>query len=69
MAKAKAGRVVVDVTATCVELMGPTALTRTHPLEMWLRDSKVFDIFEGTGQIQRLIIARKILGYSSKEVG
>ena len=69
MAKAKAGRVVVDVTATCVELMGPTALTRTHPLEMWLRDSKVFDIFEGTGQIQRLIIARKILGYSSKELG
>ncbi len=69
MAKAKAGRVVVDVTATCVELMGPAALTRAHPLEMWLRDSKVFDIFEGTGQIQRLIIARKILGYSSKELG
>lgn len=69
MAKAKAGRVVVDVTATCVELLGPTALTRAHPLEMWLRDSKVFDIFEGTGQIQRLIIARKILGYSSKELG
>jgi acyl-CoA dehydrogenase len=69
MAKAKAGRVVVDVTATCVELMGPAALTREHPLEMWLRDSKVYDIFEGTGQIQRLIIARRILGYTSKELG
>ncbi len=69
MAKAKAGRVVVDVTATCVELMGPAALTRAHPLEMWLRDSKVFDIFEGTGQVQRLVIARKLLGYSSKELG
>ncbi len=69
MAKAKAGRVVVDVTATCVELMGPSALTRAHPLEMWLRDSKVFDIFEGTGQINRLVIARKILGYSSRELG
>jgi acyl-CoA dehydrogenase len=69
MAKAKAGRVVVDVTATCVELLGPAALTRAHPLEMWLRDSKVFDIFEGTGQIQRLVIARKILGYSSRELG
>jgi acyl-CoA dehydrogenase len=68
MAKAKAGRVVVDVCATCIELLGPAALTRAHPLEMWLRDSKVFDIFEGTGQVQRLIIARKILGYTSKEL-
>jgi acyl-CoA dehydrogenase len=68
MAKAKAGRVVVDVCATCIELLGPAALTRDHPLEMWLRDSKVFDIFEGTGQIQRLVIARKILGYTSKEL-
>ena len=62
------GRVVVDVCATCIELLGPAALTREHPLEMWLRDSKVFDIFEGTGQIQRLVIARKILGYTSKEL-
>ena len=68
MAKAKAGRVVVDVCATCIELLGPAALTREHPLEMWLRDSKVFDIFEGTGQVQRLVIARKILGYTSKEL-
>jgi acyl-CoA dehydrogenase len=68
MAKAKAGRVVVDVCATCIELLGPAALTREHPLEMWLRDSKVFDIFEGTGQIQRLVVARKILGYTSKEL-
>jgi acyl-CoA dehydrogenase len=68
MAKAKAGRVVVDVCATCIELLGPAALTREHPLEMWLRDSKVFDIFEGTGQIQRLVIARKILGYTSKDL-
>ena len=68
MAKAKAGRVVVDVCAKCVELLGPSALTRAHPLEMWLRDSKVFDIFEGTGQVQRLVIARRILGYTSKEL-
>ncbi len=68
MAKAKAGRVVVDVCARCVEILGPAALTRAHPLEMWLRDSKVFDIFEGTGQVQRLVIARKILGYTSKEL-
>ncbi|MBI1945567.1 MAG: acyl-CoA dehydrogenase family protein [Deltaproteobacteria bacterium] len=68
MAKAKAGRVVVDVCAKCVELLGPAALTRAHPLEMWLRDSKVFDIFEGTGQVQRLVVARRILGYTSKEL-
>jgi acyl-CoA dehydrogenase len=68
MAKAKAGRVVVDVCAKAVELLGPEALTRTHPVEMWLRDSKVFDIFEGTGQVQRLVVARKILGYTSKEL-
>lgn len=68
MAKAKSGRVVVDVCAKCVEILGPLGLTRAHPVEMWLRDSKVFDIFEGTGQVQRLVIARKILGYSSKEL-
>ena len=63
MGKAKAGRVVVDVTAKVVELLGPTGITRDHPAEMWLRDSKVFDIFEGTGQINRLVIARRKLGY------
>jgi acyl-CoA dehydrogenase len=68
MAKAKAGKVVVDVCAKSVELLGPSGVTRQHPAEMWLRDSKVFDIFEGTGQINRLVIARRILGYSSKEL-
>jgi acyl-CoA dehydrogenase len=68
MAKAKAGKVVVDVCAKAVELLGPEGVTRKHPSEMWLRDSKVFDIFEGTGQINRLVIARRILGYSSKEL-
>ena len=68
MAKAKAGRVVVDVCAKAVELLGPEGLTRKHPVEMWLRDSKVYDIFEGTGQINRLVIARRVLGYTSKEL-
>ncbi len=68
MAKAKAGKVVVQVCAKAVELMGPEGLTRKHPLEMWLRDSKVFDIFEGTGQINRLIIARRLLGYHRDEL-
>lgn len=68
MAKSKAGTVVVQVCAKAVELLGPSGITRRHPVEMWLRDCKVFDIFEGTGQIQRLVIARRILGYSSKEL-
>lgn len=68
MAKAKAGRVVVDVCAKVVELLGPEGLTRKHPAEMWLRDSKVYDIFEGTGQINRLVIARRVLGYSREEL-
>lgn len=68
MAKAKAGTVVVAVCAKAVELLGPEGLTRKHPVEMWLRDSKVYDIFEGTGQINRLIIARGYLGYTSREL-
>jgi acyl-CoA dehydrogenase len=68
MAKAKAGTVVVAVCAKAVELLGPEGLTRKHPVEMWLRDSKVYDIFEGTGQVNRLVIARRYLGYTSKEL-
>ena len=68
MAKAKAGTVVVQVCAKAVELLGPEGATRRHPVEMWLRDSKVYDIFEGTGQVNRLVIARRVLGYTSKEL-
>lgn len=68
MAKAKAGTVVVQVCAKAVELLGPEGATRAHPVEMWLRDSKVYDIFEGTGQVNRLVIARRVLGYGSKEL-
>lgn len=68
MAKAKAGTVVVQVCAKAVELLGPEGATRAHPVEMWLRDSKVYDIFEGTGQVNRLVIARRVLGYTSKEL-
>lgn len=68
MAKAKAGTVVVQVCAKAVELLGPEGATRAHPVEMWLRDSKVYDIFEGTGQINRLVIARRVLDYTSKEL-
>ncbi len=68
MAKAKAGRTCVNVALACVELCGATGYAETELLEKWARDSKILDIFEGTQQIQLLVVARRILGYSSKEL-
>ena len=68
MAKAKAGRVGSDVTLSCVELCGTLGYSEAELLEKWARDSKILDIFEGTQQIQQLIVARRILGLSSAEL-
>jgi len=68
MAKAKAGRVGSDVTLSCVELAGTLGYSEAELLEKWSRDSKVLDIFEGTQQIQQLIVARRVLGLSSAEL-
>lgn len=68
LAKSKAGRMARRVTQGCIELLGPAALSETHLLEKWFRDARIFDIYEGTGEIQRLIIARHLLGYSPKEL-
>ncbi|CAN5295807.1 acyl-CoA dehydrogenase family protein [soil metagenome] len=68
MAKAKAGRVGSDITLSCVELAGSIGYSETELLEKWSRDSKILDIFEGTQQIQQLIVARRILGLSSAEL-
>jgi acyl-CoA dehydrogenase len=68
MAKAKAGRVGSDITLSCVELAGSVGYSETELLEKWGRDSKILDIFEGTQQIQQLIVARRILGLSSAEL-
>ena len=62
MAKAKAGRVGSDITLSCVELAGSVGYSEAELLEKWARDSKILDIFEGTQQIQQLIVARRILG-------
>jgi len=66
--KVKAGDVVTKVTQKAVELMGPTGYSRKLLLEKWMRDAKINDLFEGTGQINRLIIARRLLGYSSAQL-
>jgi acyl-CoA dehydrogenase len=68
MAKAKAGRTAVDVTLRCVELAGALGYSENSLLEKWARDAKILDIFEGTQQIQQLIVARRLLGKSSTEL-
>jgi len=68
MAKAKAGLAVTKVTQKAVELLGPLGYSRKYLLEKWMRDGKINDIFEGTGQINTLIVARRLLDYSSKEL-
>jgi acyl-CoA dehydrogenase len=68
MAKAKAGRMASDVTLSCVELCGSVGYSEGELLEKWARDSKILDIFEGTQQIQQLIVARRVLGLTSAEL-
>ena len=68
IAKAKAGRVGNEITLKCVELAASVGYNEDELLEKWSRDSKILDIFEGTQQIQQLIIARRELGKSSSEL-
>ncbi len=68
MAKAKAGKVVTWVTQKAVELLGPRGYSTELLVEKWMRDAKINDIFEGTGQINTLIVAREILGYTRLEL-
>ena len=68
MSKVKAGDVTTKVTQKAVELMGPLGYSREFLLEKWFRDAKITDIYEGTGQINRLVVARHILGYGGKEL-
>jgi acyl-CoA dehydrogenase len=68
MAKAKAGRAANHITLRCLQMCAANGVTETELLEKWARDSKILDIFEGTQQIQLLIIARRLLGKSSQEL-
>ena len=68
ISKAKAGRVANAITLKCVELLGSVGYCEDELLEKWARDSKILDIFEGTQQIQQLIIARRLLNKSSSEL-
>ncbi|MBU8812098.1 acyl-CoA dehydrogenase family protein [Mycolicibacterium goodii] len=68
MGKAKAARVASDITLKAVELAGTTGYSEQTLLEKWARDSKILDIFEGTQQIQQLVVARRLLGLTSAEL-
>ena len=58
----------VDTTLRCCELCGTIGYAENDLLEKWARDAKILDIFEGTQQIQLLIVARRLLGKSSSEL-
>jgi len=68
MSKVKSGDIVTKVTQKAVEIMGPLGYSREFLLEKWFRDAKITDIYEGTGQINRLVVARHILGYSGSDL-
>jgi acyl-CoA dehydrogenase len=66
--KAHAGTAVTRITHKAVELLGPLGYTRELLVEKLMRDAKINDIYEGTRQINLLIVARSILGYSRREL-
>ncbi len=68
MSKVYAGDIVVKITQKAVELLGPLGYSREILLEKWFRDAKITDLYEGTGQINRLVVARNMLGYRGSEL-
>ena len=62
MSKLKAGEVAVWATEQAMQILGGYGYIREHPVERWHRDSKIYTIFEGTSEIQRLVVARAISG-------
>ncbi|MGD8554121.1 MAG: acyl-CoA dehydrogenase family protein [Anaerolineales bacterium] len=68
MCKVRAGDVVTKITQRALQLLGPLGFSRDMLVEKWFRDAKINDIFEGTGQINRMVVARRILGYTRKEL-
>jgi acyl-CoA dehydrogenase len=62
MSKLKAGEVAVWVTEQAIQILGGYGYTREYPVERWHRDAKIYTIFEGTSEIQRVVIARALTG-------
>ena len=68
MAKVRGGDIVVKITQKAVEILGPLGYSRELLFEKWFRDAKITDLYEGTGQINRLVVARHILGYRGSQL-
>ena len=68
MSKAKAGRAATLITQRAVELMGPLGYSRKYLFEKFMRDAMINDIFEGTGQINTLVVARRVLGFTRDQL-
>ncbi len=68
VAKAKGGLAVRHITQGCIEILGPLGVSREHLIEKWFRDVRITDIYEGTGEIQRMIIARGLLDYTREDL-
>ena len=62
MSKLKAGEVATWATERAIHILGGNGYTREYPVERWHRDAKIYTIFEGTSEIQRLVVARAISG-------
>ncbi|MDZ4826268.1 MAG: acyl-CoA dehydrogenase family protein [Actinomycetota bacterium] len=62
MSKLYAGEVAVKATEEAIQILGGAGYVKEHPVEQWHRDSKIYTIFEGTSEIQRLVVARSISG-------
>jgi alkylation response protein AidB-like acyl-CoA dehydrogenase len=66
MAKLVASETAVYVTDEAIQILGGNGYTRDYPVERWHRDAKIFTIFEGTSEIQRLVMSRAITGLPLK---
>jgi acyl-CoA dehydrogenase len=62
MSKLVAGETAVRVTEQAIQILGGNGYTREYPVERWHRDAKIFTIFEGTSEIQRMLIGRAVTG-------
>lgn len=66
IAKALGGKVARIISQECLDILGPEGLSEEYLAEKWFRDVRIADIYEGAGEIQRLLIARDVLGYKKE---
>jgi len=63
MAKVFAGDIAMKVTTDALQIVGGMGYMRDYPMEKFMRDAKIMQIYEGTAQIQRIVIARFMIGF------